>query len=324
MLVFKQDDFYLKESDPETEYRRRKDEDKYSVHFGQRKLCLTVLQFLALYYKPENPCRKILYIGAAQGNNIQIIVDLFPDLEFHLYDPAPFKIKSSTRVFLYNQYFTDEDALKWSKIPCYFISDIRTADYTKAKDLDENEEQIQKDMMDQMRWYNIIKPIKAHLKFRLPYTGGNRPLFVDYLDGILFKQVFAPETSTETRLVPHGPNIMKKWDCLKYQSQMFHHNSVIRETVKYLNPLDNSKEPIDYPELTNDYDSTCEIFILMLLRQGNVKELSREITKKLSNKKKIMTLEFLRQNPRYIKEKNMVLQRETKTTRNNLVKNIIL
>lgn len=261
MIPFKESDCYLNSCDPELEYRRRKNEEKTSLAFGQRKLCLTVLQFLTNYYDPNQP-GVILYCGASPGNNIQIIADLFPELEFHLYDPAPFKIKASERIKLYNQYFTDSDAVKWSTIPNYFISDIRTADYTKAKDLDENEEQIIKDMIDQMRWYNIIKPIKAYLKFRLPYTGGNRPLSIKYLDGLLFKQVFAPETSTETRLVPHGPNITKVWDCLKYQSQMFHHNAIIRESVKYLNPLNNLEEPIDFPELLNDYDSVCEIMIL--------------------------------------------------------------
>jgi len=319
MIPFKHSDLFLNDNDQELEYRRRKDEDKTSVHHGQRKLCLTVLEFLTLYYKPDNPCRKILYIGAAPGSNIQIVVDLFPELEFHLYDPSPFKIKKSNQVILYNQYFTDEDAEHWSKTPCYFISDIRTADYTKAKDLDDNEEQIQKDMDSQMRWYNIIKPVKAHLKFRLPYTGGNRPSSVEYLDGTLFKQVFAPETSTETRLVPHGPNIMKKWNCLKYQSQMFYHNVIIREQIRYLNPLNGSEENIDYPELTNDYDSACEIYILMLYIQSinsqlNPVDLSREITKKLGKK---MTLEFLRQNPRYIKEKNMPISRDNSSLRKN-------
>lgn len=312
MIQFKHENIYLNESDPELEYRRRKDEEKISVAYGQRKLCIMLINFFTLYYQPNNPCKKVCYVGASPGSNIQIAVDLFPELEFHLYDPSPFKIKPSKRVILYNQYFTDEDAKLWSDIPCYFISDIRTADYTKAKDLDDNEEQIQKDMEDQMRWYNIIKPVKAHLKFRLPYTGGNRPLFVKYLDGVLFKQAFAPETSTETRLVPHGPNIMKDWDCLKYQSQMFYHNVVIRETVRYLNPLDESETPIDYPELTNDYDSACEIYTLMLFLQLNKNsinpiDLSREITKKLGKK---INLEFLRQNPRYIKEKNMPMRRD--------------
>ena len=325
MIQFQESDLYLNLTDPELEYRRRNDEDKTSVHHGQRKLLLTVVEFLTLYWDPAKyPKPKLVYSGAAPGVNIQIISDLFPEFEFHLYDPSPFKIRASERVKLYNQYFTDEDAKFWENKNVYFISDIRTADYTKAKDLDENEEQIMKDMMDQMRWYNIINPIKAHLKFRLPYTGGNRPTHIKYLDGVLFKQVFAPETSTETRLVPHSPGLTKDWDCLKYQSQMFYHNAIVRESKNYLNPLDNSENLIDYPELTNDYDSTCEIWILtkyLKLRNtfssDGVKKLSRTITKKLSDKRsKQITLEFLRKNPRYIKEQNM-----KPLTRDNLPKN---
>ena len=318
MLQFSREDLFLNPSDPELPYRRRYDEEKSSIAYGQRKLLLTVVEFLTFYWNPTKIPKPIaVYVGAAPGCNIEIISNLFPEIEFHLYDPAPFKIDPSDRINLYNQYFTDEDANKWSgRSDVYFISDIRTADYTTAKSLDENEKKILQDMMRQMGWYNIIKPVYGHLKFRLPYTGGNRPPTVNYLDGYLFKQVFEPQTSTETRLVPFGPGKTIDWNCEKYQSQMFYHNVTVRETIKYTNPLDtdNPESPIDHPELVNDYDCRCETQILMnylQMRCGkvnpkDVKALSRLLTKKLSEKNgEHINLEFLRCNPRYIKERNL-------------------
>ena len=190
-VEFVEKDLLLNSDDPELPYRRRKNEEKVSLHFGQRKLLLTVVQFLTLFWNPKKvPKPIVVYAGAAPGNNIEIISQLFPEVEFHLYDPWTFKINETDKIHLYNQYFTDHDAKQWSgRSDIYFISDIRTADYTKAKNLDENENQIMQDMMKQMNWYNIINPIHGHLKFRLPYTGGNRPPKVNILMGMYLNKL---------------------------------------------------------------------------------------------------------------------------------------
>ena len=331
MATFNQRDLFLNSDDPELPYRRRNDEEKTSVSYGQRKLLLTVLQFITYFWDPIKVPKPICcYAGSAPGLNIEVISELYPEIEFHLYDPNPFKVKKSKMIHLYRQYFTDKDATKWAKRnDILFISDIRTADYTKAKDLDDNENQIMRDMMNQMKWYNIIKPVQAHLKFRLPYTGGSRPSEMEYLDGILFKQPWAPETSTECRLVPYGPDKLKMWNCMKYQSQMFHHNAITRESIKYLSPFSPAGQGyVDEPELMDDYDSLCETQIILdyLQKRGaeiniqNTQSLSRLMTKKLGS----VTLKFLRANPRYIKEKNFRSREDNITCKENtLFKDVI-
>ncbi len=341
-VEFVEKDLLLNSDDPELPYRRRKNEEKVSLHFGQRKLLLTVVQFLTLFWNPKKvPKPIVVYAGAAPGNNIEIISQLFPEVEFHLYDPWTFKINETDKIHLYNQYFTDHDAKQWSgRSDIYFISDIRTADYTKAKNLDENENQIMQDMMKQMNWYNIINPIHGHLKFRLPYTGGNRPPKVNYLNGHVFKQALAPKTSTETRLVPLSPNNNIDWDCNKYQSQLFYHNVEIREKIKYINPL-NPNEPhshIDNLELLNDYDSRAETHILMnyiYKKTGKVepifvKSLSRLLTSKLlANKKhKQANLQFLRSKPCYVNssrdnlDENLFIKRPESKIMPHLIKSL--
>lgn len=321
---FTQADIFLNPEDQELAYRRRKDEEKTAIAWGTRKLLLTLVQFLTLFWDPskvKNPV--IVYAGAAPGISSGIASLLFPEVEFHMYDPMPFKVKATDKIHLYQSYFTDKTAKYWRKRQkkdknVYFISDIRTADYTKAKNLDQNEEQIAEDMRRQMKWYQIIQPIKAQLKFRLPYTGGKRPETVNYLYGYIFKQAFAPQTSTETRLVP-VENQMYEWTCMKYQSQLFYHNVNIRERYRYQNPFTRDYSNIDGEELTLDWDSSLECQIWMdylFFRTGKieyeaVKALSRFTTKKMNSGSKYKdTLEYLRKNPRAIKERNLKKRRE--------------
>lgn len=322
---FTSSDLFLNPTDPELPYRRRKDEEKTSIHWGQRKLLLTLVQFLTLFWKPsKTPKPIVVYAGAAPGTNIGIVSTLFPEVEFHLYDPSPFKVNNTDKIKTYQQYFTDDDAKQWAgRNDVYFISDIRTADYTKAKNLDENEQQIMKDMEMQMRWFLLINPVEGHLKFRPPYTGGNRPERINYLYGYVFLQPWSPQTTTESRLVPvrgqDGNWMIASWSAQKYQDQMFYHNVIVRESYKYINPFSSTNQPIDSPELLNDYDSLCEAQIwidYLNVRTGNFNQqsvvaLSRLITDKLNTHNKHKdTLALLRSNPQLIKNRNIPRTRD--------------
>lgn len=309
-MLFEKDDIILKENDPQEDYRRRNDDEKKSISWGQRKLLLTLLNFILDHcLEVENPI--LLYCGAAPGVNIGIVASLFPQFTFHLYDPAKFKIKTNIKkkIIVYNKKFTDEIAEFWSKKEnVIFVSDIRTADYTKAKDLNENEDQILFDMEMQKRWVEIIKPIKSQLKFRLNYTGDGRKNELEYFDGIIYKQCFPPQTSTETRLVLTSPDLKyKTYNCEKYESQMFYHNVNIREKNKYENEI------VDGEELINDWDSCCEVEIWKKYLQITGKEVSKENILNLSRNATILlnkgkkhqdTLSYLRDNPQSIKNRN--------------------
>lgn len=313
-MEFTKDDELLKDIDPEEPYQRRKDEDKTSISWGQRKLLMTLVSFLSKHVEKEKPIT-VVYAGASPGVNIGIAAELFKNISWHLYDPAPFKIKTNVKkkIIIYQKKFTDEIAEYWANIQMkddnvYFICDIRTADYTKSKDLSHNEKQIMEDMELQKKWVEIIKPCKSQLKFRLPYTLPDFPLEIEYFDGIIYKQPYSLQMSTETRLVLTSPNFTyKKYSCEKYQSQLFYHNIVIREKNKYINLFQ------DEPELLDDYDSCCEIliwkdylnYIEKEITKDNVIALSRKATKLLTKGRKYAdTLNYLRSNPRAIKKRN--------------------
>ena len=298
-------DDVLREDDPEEVYRRRNDEEKTSISWGQRKLLLILISFLTQHCSEvENPI--IVYAGAAPGVNIGLVADLFPKITWHLYDPATFKVKTDTKrkIIVYNKIFTDENALYWSKKKVIFISDIRTADYTKTENLTQNEEQIFGDMEMQKRWVEIIKPVKTQLKFRLNYTGDGRPDEMEYLDGVLYKQPWAPQTSSETRLVLTSPDLKyKNYSCQKYEYQMFYHNVILREKEKYENSFADE-------ELGEDWDSACEVYIWQkylatVKTQKTVTDMSQQATTLLTQNRKYKdTLSSLRANPQSIKNRN--------------------
>lgn len=316
-LTFTQDDLFLLPINKELQYKRRKNEEKTSISHGQRKLLLGEIEFLTFFWNPEKVPNPILIVaGGACGQHYNLLEMLFPEIkEIHLYDTKPFTVEKSDKIVLHNEYFTNITADQWKdRNDIFFISDIRSVSYLETKTEEENEDGIIKDMEAQSRWFKIIKPVHALLKFRLAYPINPKYYTFKYLNGHVLIQCYPPQTSTETRLVPTSDEEIV-WDCRKYERQMFFINSVMREKYQYINPYTQDMTPLDGEELQNDFDSRCEFEILSLYfkKRGinndiyeEIKSLSRRITENLNKNKQIKdTLAYLRLNPRIIKERNM-------------------
>ncbi len=193
-----------------------------SKHYGQRKLLLTELYFLAMY---AHLSTTVLYVGSAPGQHLNILLPLFPHHTFILYDPRGYEIKPSSRCIIHQNYFTDEECEKYAGKKILFISDIRREAY--------EEKMIIEDMEMQKRWIHIINPVMSMLKFRIPFTTGDyckepyslgKKCTINYLDGDLLLQPWAPIFSTEMRLiVPSSPK-MKEYDITEVDEKMFYHN----------------------------------------------------------------------------------------------------
>lgn len=319
---FNLSDLIVNSSSQRLEYRRRRDEDKKSLHLGQRKLLMSEIEFLTIYWDPIAIPRPIcVYAGAAPGTHIKILSMLFPAVTFHLYDPREFEIQETEMIKIYQEYFTDEVASRYSdRGDVFFVSDIRTAnhkemdekkliEYGIKKDkkgkpigsasviraiLDEsrieNEDQIWGDMSMQQNWVLIMNPEHALLKLRFPYSLDGKDKILKYLKGTVYWQMWAPQTSTETRLKPEKNSMGKyelgDWSILEYEQLCFYHNVVEREQIDYLNPFTGRKTRVDDDELLNDYDSVGEAFVLKLYYEkfgsenlyNDVVNLSRKIT----------------------------------------------
>jgi hypothetical protein len=286
-------------------YRRRDGENMSNVHWGQRKLLISEIEFFTIYWDPKlipNPI--CVYAGASPGTHIVMLSKMFPAFIFHLYDPRPFGIKATDKIILYNQKFTDEVAVTYAnRKDIFFLSDIRTSDYRQIakdiylkygiKDFDKfgnpygannivkpakrevdriHETNILGDMNMQQQWVMTMNPEHALLKFRLPYpyTINDKMDTMQYLSGIVYWQPWVGKESVETRLKPikgTGGYEQSVWNLLENEEWAFYHNTVEREQNEYFNIFTGTNDSIDDPELLNDYDSVGEAFILRLYFQ---------------------------------------------------------
>ena len=152
-----------------------------NCHNGQRKLALSVIDFLALSTKSvEDPL--VVYAGAS-GLATVIAATIFPKARFILYDKAHNTVQliskafidivihrtkhatpdTSKRIVVYQEWFDDAEALKFSKFKnVLFISDVRGDDTTDLA--------IAKDMGDQQRWAILTGSLAYMFKFRVPYN----------------------------------------------------------------------------------------------------------------------------------------------------------
>ena len=319
-VIISQDQL-LTDNDPRSKYRRRRDEDKTAVPWGQRKLFLSEILFLLMYANLALEAT-IIYVGAAPGHHILFLAELFPKFSWYLYDPAKFRISETPKIKIFQQLFTDETAKYWSdkvkisKNKVFLISDIRSGDPKLGSK--RFEKAVAQDMKLQMNWHLIVDPEQSLLKFRLPYPTETLKTS-KYLSGTVYKQCWAPQTSSETRLVPirdsKGNWITKDWDLILYEEQLFHFNTKIREETKFDQWNDLEDLEIKDSQLSSDFDSASEIliwknFLLKLNCKPNKKNIvamANLLTARINKGKKQSdwyTLEKLRVNPWAIKQRN--------------------
>lgn len=166
-----------------------------NCHNGQRKLTMSVLEFLAeslLKSKADQKDVLVLYVGAS-GMATVVAAHLFEHLQFVMYDPAPNTVElmppsAATRVVYRHDIapsapdlsrriivFTDragwfsDSSIQYVKevlLPAsgrstlFFVSDIRA---------DTGEDNISDDMIRQARWAMQLGSHAYMFKFRLPY-----------------------------------------------------------------------------------------------------------------------------------------------------------
>ena len=225
-------------------YQARGQRPATTLHLGQLKLFLSTFQFLLKYSHATHETH-VIYPGSAPGNNIDLLTKLFPEVYWHLFDPRPFypRLSKNSRVLTIEQDFFLDKHIKILKTQLahkhtLLISDIRDCD-------DVTDESIDGNMRLQEDWVRQLRPSYAQLKFRLPRLGDE----YEYLDGDVYLQMFAPSTSTETRLVvngrPRGGSEPKRkvWSVDDYEGRMYYFNRVLRPSHY---PSDNKHKCLDH------------------------------------------------------------------------------
>lgn len=195
----------LTDDSPEAKYRpKERDDDRTTVHYGQRKLHLSEVEFLTICCDElvrlgkERIYKEIvlIYAGAAPGIHIDLLHSMFPFIKFVLIDPAKFHVQTSPMIEIKQELFTDEMALtlkqEYADHTRLFISDIRRVGHGADINDQDLEVEIEQDMNAQMYWYQILEPFKSMFKFRLPYVANrsNPKLSVSYLEGDIYLQLW--------------------------------------------------------------------------------------------------------------------------------------
>jgi hypothetical protein len=91
---------------------------KTVIHWGQRKLLLSEVEFLTLYGHLSSV---VVYAGAAPGTHTGYLARLFPQHRFVLLDPAPFTVRETDRILCRNELFTDDVAREFAGKGVLFI-----------------------------------------------------------------------------------------------------------------------------------------------------------------------------------------------------------
>jgi hypothetical protein len=130
----------LADDAPQMAYRRRRGEVKSVVHWGQRKLMVSEIEFLTLHGGKDSDNDKDLitcvYAGSAPGTHIPFLAQLFPKVRFVLVDPSEFSIEATDRIEIRREFMTDDVAREFVGRRTLLISDIRSADFKVMSNAD--------------------------------------------------------------------------------------------------------------------------------------------------------------------------------------------
>lgn len=262
-----------------------------NVHYGQRKLLLNEMLFLALEGLQSKRYRSIrssnekskafawlsalrgaggdmdggdirvpkstdvpivVYAGAGgTGQHLLFLCKLFQGVCFHCYDMSEYDANLRDEVeagrypnlFLHESLFGDEqcDAFAYmsreSGHSVYLISDIRSAG--KQMSFEAFEDRVHEDNEMQYDWVERIRPVKAHLKWRLPYTRTEARI-VKPCEFML--QPWAGSESGEMRQVidrPHGnePYRYTSMTIDEFENRMMVLRSAVKPYACYESPL---------------------------------------------------------------------------------------
>jgi len=257
-------DMILTENSPELQYRETQQPNKKNQHLGQLKLLLAdqmglvrallhICEIAAIANTANTPQKNlqqikqrqrkvaVLVVGAAIGNHFVNLCRTFYFLDFFLYDPAPQNFcpdivtmseMAKTNVFITRTYFYQSMAKEWKagkELQHYkhfiFLCDLRCGDGKNAME-------IQDDMKLQHQITQELCADYSVLKFRPPFYFAHlysTHKAVEYFDGTVFVQPFAPNNSTETRLHVTDVHSIKMYNPRKYQNQLFYHNRTTRD-----------------------------------------------------------------------------------------------
>lgn len=228
-----------------------------SLKNNQRKLFNALLIFLTKYASDGDT---VVYLGSAPGYNIGAVAELFPTINFELYDPKRTHVSDARNINIIRKNprsldgtkFTKDDAKRYfqNKDTTLFFSDIRTTDSKNTV----TEQVVASDLELQLQLVKIMLPKAFCLKFRVPFVNakGETTHSLKYCSGFPYIQPYSPNTTTEVRLMNTSELAFGSkseeitWTLEEHENRMFYINTVLREWAYYETiPVNNGDNCFD-------------------------------------------------------------------------------
>jgi hypothetical protein len=245
----------ITDSHPRESYIPNYHLDKDNLHWGQRKLLMSEILYLLMYTTPTEKYN-VIYVGAADGLHINVLVQLFPNVTFYLFDyrqsMSMWNIKESKTVHVYNMYLINDIKYACAGIPYMmiselitllkaheahethethnlFISDLRTAN----PDIDKHVEHERKVLSDTYLQFEMAQAMNCPcmIKWRCLFVNDKTP-YLKHPSTKILMQCYERNKSSETRLIcddPAGASLAYANDTV-FEQIMFYHNIKTRFT----------------------------------------------------------------------------------------------
>lgn len=82
---------------PQEEYNHNIFSHVKNYHNGQRKLQNSEVMFLTTY--PD--IKTVVYVASADGTHLNVLTKMFPEHEWHFYDPRKTLVKETKKIHVY-------------------------------------------------------------------------------------------------------------------------------------------------------------------------------------------------------------------------------
>jgi hypothetical protein len=218
-----------------------------ALHFGQLKLLLSEIEFLTRY---GHLARKVVYVGASPGLHIGVLLKMFPDHKFYLYDPVKVYrglANQRDRVVINTRPYDARDMKFWSKLHHLLISDMRS--FNDGMSFREKEECVDYDNAFQLQIHLIARPLMASYKFRTSHLHSVTRI----PDGEFTLPVWSRRGSAESRLFAGRDDGVITLENMPYEHRMFHFQTRIRRYA-----YQHNEESVQ----CNCYDCVASLHIL--------------------------------------------------------------
>lgn len=203
--------------------KRTSDRIHYEFDIDEFKMCLMNILFLSKYSKDNDI---ILYIGCGENYHIDILCELFPTLEFHLWDIKFIAKYNNKNIKMFEKKIELSDIELYKSKNVLLITDLRPLDYI-YKDNRTNCKSFAFNSMDyQMKWIKILNPKFMSLRLNI----GKDEL--EHINGVIYLSPFS-KIKLDIRIFSKNDDIdsLRIYDKQEIENKLNYFNFYIRPSL---------------------------------------------------------------------------------------------